>query len=89
MIGLFLLLTAVILGPSGVDLLGVIPRAVLGGLLFYSGIDLIKSGQYSEKGKSLYPFIITVVLSVAVNPAVGFVAGIALVYLLNKGWAKI
>ncbi|MDD4562180.1 MAG: putative sulfate/molybdate transporter [Syntrophomonadaceae bacterium] len=88
-IGVFLLLTAVILGPSGVDLLGVIPRAVLGGLLFFSGIDLIKSGQYTGKGKSLYPFIITVVLSVAVNPAVGFVAGIALVYLLNKRWVKI
>lgn len=89
MIGVFLLLTAVILGPSGVDLLGVIPRAVLGGLLFFSGIDLIKSGEFREKGNSRYAFIITVVLCVAVNPAVGFIAGIALLYLLNKGWGKI
>lgn len=87
-IGIFLLVTAVILGPSGVDLLGVIPRAVLGGLLFFSGIDLIKSGEYGE-GQAKYPFIITVIISVAVNPAIAFIAGCALVFFLNKGWMKI
>lgn len=87
-IGTLLLLTAVILGPSGVDLLSLIPRAVLGGLLFFSGIDLIKSGEYKE-GKSRYAFIMTVIISVAVNPAAAFVAGVALVYLFNKEWIKI
>lgn len=87
-IGCLLLLIAIILGPSGVDLLNLVPRAVLGGLLFISGIDLVKGSKWGE-GQSLYAFIITVIISVAVNPALAFIVGIALVYLLNKGWIRI
>ncbi len=87
--GVFLLLTGIILGPSGVDLLGVIPRAVLGSLLFYSGIDLLMGVKELKEKKQVYAFIIVVIVSVAVNPAIAFLAGLPLVYCLNRGWVKI
>lgn len=87
-IGSILLLTGILLGPSAVSLFQIIPSAVLGGLLFFSGIDLIKLDQVQGKYE-VFTFAVVIILSVGLNPAVGFVAGLLLNVLLNKGWLKI
>ena len=58
------------------------PPAVLGGMLFYSGLDLIHPLK-STDSKDIFLFAAVVVLSIALNPAVGFAAGIA-IFLLSK-----
>lgn len=88
LIGIFLLLIGILLGPAGVNLIKIIPDAVLGGLLFFSGIDLIKYDRVQGKN-DIFTFTAVVVLSVAINPAIAFIAGIPLIIALNKGWLKI
>lgn len=87
-IGIILLFIGIVLGSSGLKLLQIIPPAVLGGLLFYSGIDLIRPVKVKGHNET-FCFIMVLVLSVAVNPAIAFIAGIPLAVLLNKGWIKI
>jgi MFS superfamily sulfate permease-like transporter len=87
-IGMVLLFIGIFLGSSGLKLLQIIPQAVLGGMLFYSGIDLIRPVKIKGNNE-IFSFIIVVVLSVAINPAIGFIAGVPLVLGLNKGWIKI
>ncbi|MDD2621132.1 MAG: putative sulfate/molybdate transporter [Syntrophomonadaceae bacterium] len=88
-IGFILLLTAVLLGPNGVALLKVIPEPVLGGLLFYSGVDLIRGVKNIESSDSRFAFVIVVIATLAVNPAVAFLTGVLLTFLLKKEWVKI
>jgi MFS superfamily sulfate permease-like transporter len=87
-IGFVLLFIGIFLGSSGLKLLQLIPQAVLGGMLFYSGIDLIRPIKL-ESQNEMFSFVVVVVLSVAINPAIGFIAGIPLFFGLNKGWVKI
>lgn len=81
-IGLALLFIGLFLGSSGLQLLQIIPQAVLGGMLFYSGLDLIKPIK-TEDHNEMFIFASVVVLSIAINPAIGFVAGL-LIFLLSK-----
>ena len=81
-IGGLLLIIGLFLGSSGLQLLQIIPPAVLGGMLFYSGLDLIHPLK-STDSKDIFLFAAVVVLSIALNPAVGFAAGIA-IFLLSK-----
>jgi len=66
----------------------IIPQAVLGGMLFYSGIDLIRPLMVKDNN-DMFVFAVVVVLSVAVNPAIGFLAGVPLFLILQKGWISI
>jgi MFS superfamily sulfate permease-like transporter len=87
--GLFLLLAAVVLGPSSIKVLQFIPQTVLGCLLFYSGIDLAANVKGLEGKNSIYTFAVVTVISIAVNPAAGFLVGIPLIYVLNQGLIKL
>ncbi len=88
-IGVFLLLAGLILGSSSIKLLELIPQAVLGCLLFYSGIDLVTNVKGLDNKNSIYTFVVVVVTSIAVNPGLGFLVGLPLIYILNKGLVKI
>jgi len=87
-IGIILLFIGVFLGSSGLQLLQIIPSAVLGGMLFFSGIDLVRAAKIEDTNDT-FCFIVVLVLSIAVNPAIGLVTGIPLALLLQKGWIKI
>ncbi len=87
--GVFLLLTAIMLGPSSIKVLELIPQAVLGCLLFYSGIDLVTNVKGLDSNNSIYTFVVVVVVSIAINPGVGFLIGLPLIYILNKGLVKL
>ncbi|MDD3269731.1 MAG: putative sulfate/molybdate transporter [Syntrophomonadaceae bacterium] len=88
-IGVFLFLTAVLLGPAGVDFLKLIPQPVLGGLLFFSGVDLIRGVNKIESPDSRFTFAVVVVATLAVNPAIALLAGVLLVFLLQRKWIRI
>ncbi|MGI5921582.1 MAG: putative sulfate/molybdate transporter [Syntrophomonadaceae bacterium] len=87
-IGLVLLFIGIFLGASGLSLLQIVPSAVLGGMLFYSGIDLIRPVKVAGNDET-FCFVIVLILSVAINPAIAFVAGIPLAVLQKRGWIKI
>ncbi|MDD4802229.1 MAG: putative sulfate/molybdate transporter [Syntrophomonas sp.] len=87
-IGIILLTTGLFLGSSGLKLLQIIPQAVLGGMLFYSGLDLVKPIK-SNNTHELFIFAVVLILSVAINPAVGFLIGVPLFFIVQKGWIKI
>lgn len=82
-IGMLLLFIGLFLGSSGLEMLQVIPEAVLGGMLFYSGLDLIKPIK-GQDNKDMFVFAAVVVLSIALNPAIGFVAGLGIFLLSRK-----
>ena len=86
---MFLLLTAIILGPSSVELLELVPQAVLGPLLFYSGIDLAVNIKGLESRNNIYTFAVVLIISIAVNPGLGFLVGVPLIYVLNKGLVRL
>ncbi|NLO22540.1 MAG: sulfate permease [Syntrophomonadaceae bacterium] len=88
-LGVFLLLTAIILGPSSVELLELVPQAVLGPLLFYSGIDLAVNIKGLESRNNIYTFAVVLIISIAVNPGLGFLVGVPLIYVLNKGLVRL
>ena len=87
-IGLVLVLIGTFLGSSGLQLMQIIPQAVLGGMLFYSGIDLIRPIKVKDHN-DIFVFAVVIVFSVALNPAVGFLAGVPLALILKKGWLEI
>ncbi|MGI6647951.1 MAG: putative sulfate/molybdate transporter [Bacillota bacterium] len=82
-IGLILLFIGLFLGSSGLQMLQIIPSAVLGGMLFYSGLDLIKPIK-TEDNQELFIFAGVVVLSIALSPAIGFLAGVSTYFILKS-----
>jgi len=87
-IGVMLLLIGLFLGSSGLQVLQIIPSAVLGGMLFYSGLDLIRLVKSNDRNDN-FVYAVVMALSVALNPAVGFLVGVPLVYLLKKTWLAV
>lgn len=81
--GGLLLLIGLLLGASGLPLLQMIPAAALGGMLFYSGLDLVKTIDSKDR-LEMFVFGGVVVLSIALNPAVGFVSGMVLYWFSKK-----
>lgn len=81
--GVLLLLIGLLLGNSGLRLLQLIPAAALGGMLFYSGLDLIRTVD-SKDSLEMFVFAGVVVLSIAFNPAVGFLSGLILYWFSKK-----
>ena len=90
LIGLTLVALGLFLGSSGYQLLRVIPDAVLGGLLLFSGIDLALSSRPGDyKDADLFLVLAMAAIGVAVNPAVAFAAGLPMAYAVKRGWLKV
>ena len=83
-LGSLLLVLAIIFSPSVVALFEVIPQAVLGTILFMTGVQLA-SGQFdaSREGNASTVLLVTAGLSMW-NVGVGFAVGLALQWLLLK-----
>ncbi len=83
MIGGIFVSLALIFGASAVSLLGVIPLSILGVLLIFSGVQLVKM-LMEVKGAGNFLVVSTVVgLSLVTNMTVAFVVGIILYYFLR------
>jgi MFS superfamily sulfate permease-like transporter len=87
--GVFLLL-GVLLGDSAFPLLALIPTAVLGGLLFFSGLELAISASLPRYNEGeLFVILVIAAVSVASNPAVAFALGLPLAYALQRGLVRV
>ena len=90
LIGLVLVALGLLLGSSGYQLLRVIPDAVLGGLLLFSGIDLALSSRPGDyAGADLFLVLLMAAIGVAVNPAAAFAVGVPLAYAVKHRWLKV
>lgn len=82
-IGALLLVPALVLGESLLPVLGLLPKAILGVLLFFAGLQLaLLIGDVRER-KDLFVVLAMLVLALAVNLAVAFAAGLVLAWALR------
>lgn len=88
-IGVILLVFGLLLGDDALVLLKLIPEAVLGCLLFYSGIDLAMSTRNFSVKSDRFMLLLVATLTIAVNPAIAFVSGIIIDQANRRKWIKI
>jgi MFS superfamily sulfate permease-like transporter len=79
--GLIEIFFGLFLAASIAQLLGVFPAAIIGAMLFLVGVELAKFATDVRAKVDLAVLCVTVVVSVVVNMALGFVAGVALHYV--------
>ena len=79
------ILLGLVLAGSIVGLFGAFPMAIVGGMLFLVGMELVKFGRKLRFGRELIPVAFTVLGAVLRNMAVGFVAGMVVHYLVFRG----
>jgi len=88
-IGALLLAIGLFLGKDGAGIFALIPEAALGCLLFYSGIDLAAAARRIGERSEFFVILAVAALSLAMNPAVAFIAGFILAKGLEKKWVNI
>lgn len=86
--GLLEILAGLFLATSIVRILSVFPLAVMGAMLFLVGLELIKFVRDVLPGSEMIPTIAVIAVSLAVNIAYGFVAGLAVYYFLQSKFVK-
>ena len=85
LIGLSFLALGLLLGDSALPVLALVPAAVLGSLLFFSGLELaLSSKPQSYAGEQLVVVLIVAAVSVATNPAIAFVLGLPLAVAVRR-----
>jgi MFS superfamily sulfate permease-like transporter len=82
MIGILFIFMGIFLGDGGLELLKILPAAVLGCLLFYSGIELAGTFKDAKKEEMNVVFLVAGI-SAAVNPALGFILGVLVYYAVR------
>lgn len=60
------------------------PQAIVGGMMLMVGVELFKFGRGLKRDRGLVTVAVTVLGSVAVNMALGFVAGLLVHYLIIR-----
>ena len=63
------------------------PMAIIGAMMFLVGIELTKFARDVRPGRDLIPLLLTVAVSLLANMAVGFAAGLAVHYGMEK-WRR-
>jgi MFS superfamily sulfate permease-like transporter len=71
------------LAPAITGLFGAFPQAIVGAMMFLVGLELVKFARDIRWGIDLLPLAVTVAGSLAANMAVGFLAGVAVYYLIQ------
>jgi predicted benzoate:H+ symporter BenE len=86
LIGLAFLAMGVLLGDGAIALLSLVPAAVLGSLLFFSGIELALAASPQRFSRETWAVALVIaVISVMASPAVAFVLGWALAAAVHRG----
>jgi len=83
--GLIEVLLGVFLAGSIAALFAVFPMAIVGGMMFLVGVEIVKLARDLRWGLQLVPVAGTLAGSLAFNMAAGFLVGLALHYLLVRG----
>jgi predicted benzoate:H+ symporter BenE len=90
LIGLAFLALGILVGDGALALLALIPAAVLGSLLFFSGVELALAAAPHRFASDAWAVVLVIaVVSVAVSPAVAFVAGWALAAAVRRGLVRL
>ena len=86
LIGLAFLAMGVLLGDGAIALLALVPAAVLGSLLFFSGVELaLAASPQRYAGEAWAVVLVIAVISVTASPAVAFVLGWVLAIAVRRG----
>jgi SulP family sulfate permease len=89
-IGGSFLAMALLLGDSAFGLLALVPAAVLGSLLFFSGVELaLASSPQRFANAELFAVLVVGAISVTANPAVAFILGWILAIGIQRGLVKL
>ncbi|UCG38647.1 MAG: putative sulfate/molybdate transporter [bacterium] len=72
------------LAGSIASLLVLFPMSIIGAMMLMVGLELVRFARDLSGWRQLLPAAVTVVLSVAVNMALGFAAGVAVHHLVEK-----
>ncbi|MBW1817476.1 MAG: putative sulfate/molybdate transporter [Deltaproteobacteria bacterium] len=83
MIGAVFLLLTILLGVHALSLVYLIPMSVLGILLLFAGAQLALTILDMKARKDLFVCLVMLGITLASNLAIGFMAGIAVAYLLK------
>jgi SulP family sulfate permease len=84
MIGLVFVLLALFLGAHALAVIYLVPMSVLGVLLIFAGSQLALTIIDMRERKDLFVVLIMLGITLAANLAVGFIAGIAIAYVLKS-----
>jgi len=71
------------LATSIASLFSAFPTAIIGAMMLLVGIELVKFAKDIRLDKAFIPMTTTIIVSVATNMAYGFVAGLAVHYLIR------
>lgn len=89
LIGATFLVIGVALGNGAMPVFALIPAAVLGSLLFFSGLELALAAKPETfVGSELFVAVLVATVSVATNPAFAFVLGLLVAYGLRRGLVR-
>jgi MFS superfamily sulfate permease-like transporter len=88
MLGVALLLAGLLLGDSVGALLGLFPRAVLGVLLFFAGLELAASLPLGRMDRSERYVMLTTAGVAMWNMGAGYLAGLVLAYAFRRQWFR-
>ncbi|MEW8185121.1 MAG: putative sulfate/molybdate transporter [Candidatus Thiodiazotropha endolucinida] len=87
--GITCLSIGLLLGPNALQLLLLIPLAAVGALLVFSGLDLAMSKELTQGSRENLPVIvITGLVCLLLNVALGLLVGIAIEYLRRRNGEK-
>jgi SulP family sulfate permease len=85
MIGGAFIFLAFLLGEQSLSIINLLPLAVLGILLLFAGGELCLTILDLTRRKDLFVSLVILGITLATNLAAGFIAGIAVAYLLKYG----
>ncbi|MFH1491657.1 MAG: molybdate transporter family protein, partial [Pseudomonadota bacterium] len=86
-IGIIFILLAVLLGDHAINVFYLLPMSALGVLLLFAGSQLALTISDMNDRKALFIALLILGITLASNLAAGFIAGIAVAYLLK--WDKL
>jgi SulP family sulfate permease len=86
--GLFVVL-ALVLGDGIVPVLSLIPLSILGVLLVFAGLQLALMIKDVEGRGDLFVVLLMLGLTLVFNLAVAFFVGIAVAWIVRRGWIRI
>jgi len=81
--GLIEISLGLFLAGSIAGLFTVFPAAIIGAMMFLVGVELTKFAKDIPLNLELIPMVFTVIVSLAANMAYGFIAGLAVYYLIQ------
>ena len=88
-LGIILLILALFFSGSVATLLQIVPREILGVILFLTGAQLaLGSCEFSRDKGERFATVVTAGLSLW-NVGIAFVIGLALYHLLKRGWVRL